>query len=413
MKKISKGAVIALSSVLALGVVGGGGAAAVAMDKDTVTITTDGSTQTIDTRAKTVGQLLEQQGITLAEHDVIQPQVDAPVADGGAVTIKIGKPLTLNVDGKTITKWTTALTLDEALAQLDLDDAKNLVSTNRSTALKREGLQVEVLTPKTVTITMASGTRTVEVPGNATVGDALKAAGVALDKLDKVSAAPASPVTDAQKITYQNVHHRPIIVTSEVAFDEKTVDDASLPKGETKVVTKGVKGQKQTFITEVYLDGKLVSNKHKSGEKVTKQPVAQVVHVGTKVVTPKSTPTSTATKTSTASKTSTTTQPKTNTSVPAKSGGYSGSCEASNYWQGQMTATGEQFNPWGMTAAHKTMPFGTKLKVTNQANGKSVVVTINDRGPYIGGRCLDLAKGAFLQIASENAGIAQVSYVQV
>lgn len=413
MKKISKGTAIALSSVLALGVIGGGGAAAaVAMDKDTVTITTDGSSQTVDTRAKTVAQLLEQQGITLAEHDVIQPQVDTPVVDGAAVTIKIGKPLTLNVDGKTITRWTTALTLDEALAQLDLDDAKNLVSTNRSTALQRQGLQVEVVTPKTVTITTASGTKTVEVPGNATVGDALKAAGLSLDNLDKVSASPASPVTADQKITYQDVAYRPILVTSEIAFDEKTVDDASLPKGERKVVTKGVKGHKQTAITEVYLDGKLVSNNHKTGEKVTAQPVTQVVHVGTKQAEPVDTSSSdTSSKTSSTPKT--TTPPRTNTSVTAKSGGYSGSCEASNYWQGQMTATGERFNPMGMTAAHKSMPFGTKLKVTNKANGKSVIVTINDRGPYIGGRCLDLAKGAFLQIASENAGIAQVSYVQV
>lgn len=400
VKKISKGAVIALSSVLALGVLGGGGAAAaIALDKDTVTITTDGSTQTVDTRAKTVAQLLEQQGITLAEHDVIQPEIDAPVADGGTVTIKIGKPLTLNVDGKTITKWTTALTLDEALAQLDLDDAKNLISTNRSTALKREGLQVEVVTPKTVTITTKSGDKTIEVPGNATVAQALKAVGVKLEDQDLVSVEPTSTVVAGQKITYQDVHRRPIIVTSDIAFDVKRVDDATLLKGDTKIVTKGVKGKKQTFITQVYLDGKLISNHFKTGEKVVKQPEAQVVHVGTKVV-----PATTPAKTST---------PKTNTSVTPKSGGASGSCQASNYWQGQMTANGEVFNPMGMTTAHKTLPFGTMLKVTNTANGKSVVVRVNDRGPFISGRCLDLSKGAFLQIASESAGVAQVTFVQV
>ena len=93
--------------------------------------------------------------------------------------------------------------------------------------------------------------------------------------------------------------------------------------------------------------------------------------------------------------------------------GYSGSCIASHYWEPQPTASGEWFNPWAMTAAHKTMPFGTKLKVTNKANGKSVVVRINDRGPYITGRCLDLSKGAFLQISPESAGIANVTYQQV
>ncbi|QSY98701.1 septal ring lytic transglycosylase RlpA family protein (plasmid) [Rhizobium bangladeshense] len=58
------------------------------------------------------------------------------------------------------------------------------------------------------------------------------------------------------------------------------------------------------------------------------------------------------------------------------------------------TANGEHFKPAGMTAAHKTMPFGTKLKVTNPRNGRSVIVRINDRGPFVRGRGLDLSHGA-------------------
>lgn len=96
-----------------------------------------------------------------------------------------------------------------------------------------------------------------------------------------------------------------------------------------------------------------------------------------------------------------------------KPGGASGSCVASNYWEPQPTASGERFNPNAMTAAHKTLPLGTRLKVTNTATGKSVVVRINDRGPYVGGRCLDLSRGAFAKIAPVSAGIARVTYVQV
>ncbi|MGA4506455.1 septal ring lytic transglycosylase RlpA family protein [Propionibacteriaceae bacterium G1746] len=409
MKKVSRPALIALSGVVALGLIGGGTATAIAMDTDAVTVTTDGQVQNVSTRAKDVQGLLDQLNITVGEHDVVAPALNTKISDGTAVTVKVGKPVTLTIDGKTVTRWTTALTLDDALAQFNLDDADNILSTNRSTALGREGLQVSVTTPKTVTITSKLGTTTVEVPGNATVGDALKKAGITLDSLDKVSAKPESPVSAGQKITYQDVAYRPIVVTSDVAYDVKEQKDATLPKGETKVITKGVKGQKQTFITQVYLDGKLVSNNHKTGEKVVKQPVTEVIAVGTKQPETSSN-NSSPSSTSTAPKTTST--PSTTSSTP-KSGGYSGSCEASMYWQGQMTATGETFNPWGMTAAHKTLPFGTKLKVTNVANGKSVVVTINDRGPYIGGRCLDLAKGAFLQIAPESAGVAQVTYVQV
>ncbi|GIJ08618.1 septal ring lytic transglycosylase RlpA family protein [Micromonospora andamanensis] len=87
-----------------------------------------------------------------------------------------------------------------------------------------------------------------------------------------------------------------------------------------------------------------------------------------------------------------------------------GSCGASFYWQGQMTANGETFNPEGLTAAHKTLPFDTKVRVTNPANGKSVTVRINDRGPFIEGRCLDLARGAFAEIASLDLGHIEVRY---
>lgn len=58
------------------------------------------------------------------------------------------------------------------------------------------------------------------------------------------------------------------------------------------------------------------------------------------------------------------------------------------------TASGEYFNPHHMTAAHKSLPFGTKVKVTNLVNHKSVIVTINDRGPFIKGRIIDLSKYA-------------------
>ncbi|MFD0888122.1 septal ring lytic transglycosylase RlpA family protein, partial [Streptosporangium algeriense] len=88
----------------------------------------------------------------------------------------------------------------------------------------------------------------------------------------------------------------------------------------------------------------------------------------------------------------------------------SGSCGASYYAEGQMTASGERFNPNAMTAAHKTLPMGSKVRVTNPANGESVTVRINDRGPYIGGRCLDLSRAAFSAIGSINAGVMRVRY---
>ena len=85
-------------------------------------------------------------------------------------------------------------------------------------------------------------------------------------------------------------------------------------------------------------------------------------------------------------------------------------CGASYYYTGTTTANGEAFNPDGLTAASKTLAFNTKVKVTNLANGKSVIVRINDRGPYVTGRCLDLARGAFSQIAALSTGVITVSW---
>ncbi len=85
-------------------------------------------------------------------------------------------------------------------------------------------------------------------------------------------------------------------------------------------------------------------------------------------------------------------------------------CKASHYWEDTQTASGQRFNVNAMKAAHKTLPMGTKVRVTNPKNGKSVVVTINDRGPYIAGRCLDLTTGAFRKIANPSSGVITVRY---
>jgi rare lipoprotein A len=82
---------------------------------------------------------------------------------------------------------------------------------------------------------------------------------------------------------------------------------------------------------------------------------------------------------------------------------------ASYYKSGSKTANGERFNPHGLTAAHRSLPFGTKVKVMNVRTGRSVVVRINDRGPFVRGRVIDLAFGAARAIGLHAAGIAKVS----
>ena len=77
-------------------------------------------------------------------------------------------------------------------------------------------------------------------------------------------------------------------------------------------------------------------------------------------------------------------------------------------FQGRPTASGERFDNNQLTAAHRTMPFGTKVRVTNLSNGRSVVVRVNDRGPYARGRIIDLSQAAAIRIDIVRAGVARV-----
>ncbi len=84
---------------------------------------------------------------------------------------------------------------------------------------------------------------------------------------------------------------------------------------------------------------------------------------------------------------------------------------ASYYKHGKRTANGERFDPHGFTAAHRTLPFGTRVLVTNLRNGMSVIVRINDRGPFSHGRVIDLSLGAAKVVGLTRSGVAKVKIV--
>jgi rare lipoprotein A len=83
-----------------------------------------------------------------------------------------------------------------------------------------------------------------------------------------------------------------------------------------------------------------------------------------------------------------------------------------NKFNGKKTASGKRFDNQKLTAAHRKFPFGTKLKITNEANGKSVIVEVTDRGPFARGREIDLSKKAFMDITSNKSSGAVIVKIE-
>ncbi|ADE00635.1 septal ring lytic transglycosylase RlpA family protein [Cutibacterium acnes] len=393
--------VVASAIAGALSLTSAGGLTMVqALDRDTVTFSVDGVSQQAKVKPGTVKQALAQQGITVGPHDDVQPSLDSEIHDGQVITVNYGRRVVVTIDGKKVVRWTTAKNVAEVLAQLNQSDPDNLVSVSRSLDISRAGLSFSMQTAKDVTVTIGGKTQKITAVG--TVADALKAAKVEVDSSDAVNPGLGTPLSDGMKITLTMVDQKSQKRRVAVPFSTKKVEDSSLPKGEIKVITKGVNGINEETWTVVFKDGKKVSEK-KVSSKVVNAPVTQVVKVGTKTASSSSP----STRSSSASHRSTASQ----SSGPVTSGT---TCLASTYGEGDgtaggPTASGETFDPSAFTAASKTLPLGSTIRVTNVSNGRTVTVRINDRGPYVGGRCLDLSTAAMNAIAP-GQGLVTVRY---
>ena len=393
--------VVASAIAGALSLTSAGGLTMVqALDRDTVTFSVDGVSQQAKVKPGTVKQALAQQGITVGPHDDVQPSLDSEIHGGQVITVNYGRRVVVTIDGKKVVRWTTAKNVAEVLAQLNQSDPDNLVSVSRSLDISRAGLSFSMQTAKDVTVTIGGKAQKVTAVG--TVADALKAAKVEVDSSDVVNPGLGTPLSDGMKITLTMVDQKSQKRRVAVPFSTKKVEDSSLPKGEIKVITKGVNGINEETWTVVFKDGKKVSEK-KVSSKVVNAPVTQVVKVGTKTASSSSP----STRSSSASHRSTASQ----SSDPVTSGT---TCLASTYGEGDgtaggPTASGETFDPSAFTAASKTLPLGSTIRVTNVSNGRTVTVRINDRGPYVGGRCLDLSTAAMNAIAP-GQGLVTVRY---
>lgn len=405
-----------------------GGSSAMAMSHQ-VDMNVYGKQSSVRLLSGTVGDALEGQGVSLKPTDMVTPSVKTPLTESTRIIVRHRYPVTITVDGKATTKLTTATTVGGALKGFELP-ADATITPAPTTKLSAKPNDITVTTTKKVTFTGQNGQSDFAV-SEPTVAEAAAAhlsdiqptdryydaAGAAID--------PATPVTDGMVVRVERVRESDVTSTQPIDFATKTTQDDSKPAGTTTVQTEGVQGSEDVVTHTTTVDGKVVDQKV-IDKKVTKEPVDKVIVKGTHRDTPAATPTASATPDATpstkAAPASPSSSPAPTKSAAADDGGTasgpSTTCTASFYGRGDgtdggPTASGEAFNAEAMTAAHKTLPLGSRIRVTNTATGKSVVVRINDRGPYVSGRCLDLSAGAFDAIGSTGSGTMTVSYQTV
>ncbi|GAB2691764.1 ubiquitin-like domain-containing protein [Thalassiella azotivora] len=257
-----------------------GGTAAYAANDTTVQLTVDGQTEEVRVFGTTVDDVLETADVELGDRDLVAPSLGERVSDGSEVVVRHARLLTLTIDGVTEEHWTYALTVDEALQDLDVRADGARLSASRSTPLGRSGLTLQLVTPKPVTLVADGQTRELTTTA-ADTREVLAEAGVTVGELDRLTPAADQPVLPGMVVRVFRVAHEQVTEETAIPHQTQEVPDGELYEGETKVETEGVNGRKTVTSTIVRVDGAEESREVVS-EAVTAEPVTEVVRVGTK-----------------------------------------------------------------------------------------------------------------------------------
>ncbi|WP_344867771.1 transglycosylase family protein [Amycolatopsis ultiminotia] len=277
-RRFLKGAVLAVMIT-----VGGGGAAALAMNKS-VTVDVDGQQRTVHSYGGTVGEVLEDAGLSVGTHDSLSPSPQAAVGDGGVIKLERGRQLNLVVDGVARPSWVRATSLGEAMNQLGMG---NLLSHGAWTSmpaggdLPLEGSTVQVKTLKH--ITLYDGTNAPrQVSSNAvTTKEFVSDLKLNLGPDDAVDGGLDVSLKDGAEVHVSRMGVSMLNQKETVDPEEQKVDDPTLVKGETSVQDPGTAGEKMVTYKVTKRNGEEVSREQVS-EKILVQAKPKIVKVGTK-----------------------------------------------------------------------------------------------------------------------------------
>jgi uncharacterized protein YabE (DUF348 family) len=248
----------------------------------TVALTVDGETSTVFTTADTVDELLDREDLAVTSRDLVVPGPDTELTDGSEVAVAFARPIDLTVDGESDKVWTTALSVDGLLGELGVRAGAE-TSVSRSATIGREGLSLEIRTPKSIDVTVvAQETREIDlITTGLTVQEALVDAGVVLTEGAVTTPAADEAVTDGSAIEVKQVWTENLTQDVVVPFETQTTADDSMYTDQSVVEVAGVDGAATETVTVTYL-GSDESGREVLSREVTTEPVTKVVRTGTK-----------------------------------------------------------------------------------------------------------------------------------
>ncbi|MGY1820440.1 ubiquitin-like domain-containing protein [Geodermatophilus sp. SYSU D00079] len=275
---MSRSLKLALYALVLLGLVGG--TLAYFAAQKSLTLTVDGQAREVRTYADTVGEVLEEEGLQTQAHDVVLPDAEAGVEDGDAVVVNRARPLQLTVDGVASEVYVTALSVEEALAQLGYRAEGLVLSASRSERLPLDGMSLSISTPKDVTL-LVDGTQRVVTTTAATAGDLLAEQGITLGPTDRTSVYAEQALLDRMRIQVTRVQVTEVTETSAIPHGTVEAPNPEAFEGEKTVTQKGVDGEQATTFRITVTDG-VETAREQLATTVTRQPVDEQVAVGTK-----------------------------------------------------------------------------------------------------------------------------------
>ncbi len=267
-------------AALVIALVAGGGIVAAA--HKTVSVTVDGQVQEVGTLSGSVEGALDSAGLTVSEHDTVAPAVDTAISDGSQIVIERGRLLTLTIDGQTREVWTTATTVEEALAELGQNPAAFQLSADRSREISLDGLALSAETLYSASVSDGGAAATSVTSAADTVGEFLTAQGITLGALDTVSPDASTALSNGLVITVTRVAKTSVVEEAEVAQPaDQQVEDSSLEAGSTTVTQQGSAGKDQVTY-EVTTTNGAETAKTEVSRTALSPAQATVIAVGTK-----------------------------------------------------------------------------------------------------------------------------------